>query len=165
MKKVLLITALFLPIAAETQKPPIRVALSSTSTVASSDLRRGFQKKCPNVILNRDPSRADYALEAIDGRSIRSRPWKCHATASLSSTAPETRSIPHPRTSSRALSTTYVWRSPDKRQRTRQPQSKCLINRLVPDCDIAIASPPIGLQKACIDRLGQRINLLGAKIS
>jgi hypothetical protein len=66
MKKVLLITALFLPIAAETQKPPIRVALSSTSTVASSDLRRGFQKKCPNVILNRDPSRADYALEAIE---------------------------------------------------------------------------------------------------
>jgi hypothetical protein len=67
MKKVLLIAALLVPIAAETQKPPIRVALSSTSTVASSDLRRGFQKKCPNVILTRDPSRADYALEAIEG--------------------------------------------------------------------------------------------------
>jgi hypothetical protein len=66
MKKVVLIAALFLPIAAETQKPPIRVALSSTSTVASSDLRRGFQKNCPDVILNRDASRADYALEAID---------------------------------------------------------------------------------------------------
>jgi len=66
MKKVVLIAALFLPIAAETQKPPIRVALSSTSTVASSDLRRGFQEKCPDVILNRDASRADYALEAID---------------------------------------------------------------------------------------------------
>src|ERR1700722_11303295 len=66
MKKVVLIKALFRPLAAETQKPPIRVALSSTSTVASSDLRRGFQKKCPDVILNRDPSRADYALEAID---------------------------------------------------------------------------------------------------
>jgi hypothetical protein len=51
-------------IAAETQKPPIRVALSST--VAWSDLRRGFQTKCPDVILNRDPSHADYALEAIE---------------------------------------------------------------------------------------------------
>jgi hypothetical protein len=61
-----MIAALLLPIAAETQKPPIRVALSSTSTVAASDLRRGFQKKCPDVILNRDPSRADYALEAIE---------------------------------------------------------------------------------------------------
>jgi hypothetical protein len=66
VKKMLLIAALLLPIAAETQKPPIRVALSSTSTVDSGDLRRGFQKKCPNVILNRDPSRADYALEAIE---------------------------------------------------------------------------------------------------
>ena len=66
MKKVVLIAALFLPIAAETQKPLIRVALSSTSTVASSDLRRGFQKKCPDVILNRDAAHADYALEAID---------------------------------------------------------------------------------------------------
>jgi hypothetical protein len=66
MKVLLMIAALLLPIPAETQKPPIRVALSSTSTVASSDLRRGFQKKCPNVILNRDPSRADYALEAIE---------------------------------------------------------------------------------------------------
>ncbi len=67
MEKVLLIiAALLIPTAAETQKRPIRVALSSTSTVASSDLRRGFQKKCPDVILNRDPSRADYALEAIE---------------------------------------------------------------------------------------------------
>jgi hypothetical protein len=40
--------------------------LSSISTVASSDLRRGFQKKCPDVVLNRDPSRADYALEAME---------------------------------------------------------------------------------------------------
>jgi hypothetical protein len=66
MKKALLTAALLLPIAAETQKRPIRVALSSTSTVASSDLRRAFQKKCSNVILNQDPSRADYALEAIE---------------------------------------------------------------------------------------------------
>jgi len=67
VKKVLpMIAALLLPISAETQKPPIRVALSSTSTVAASDLRRGFQKKCPSVILNRDPSRADYALEAVE---------------------------------------------------------------------------------------------------
>jgi hypothetical protein len=66
VKKVILVAALLLPIAAETQKAPLRVALSSTSTVASSDLRRGFQKKCPNVILTQDPSRADYALEAIE---------------------------------------------------------------------------------------------------
>jgi hypothetical protein len=66
MKKVFRIAALLFPIAAETQKPPIRVAFSSTSTVASSDIQRGFQKKCPNVILNRDPSRADYALEAME---------------------------------------------------------------------------------------------------
>jgi hypothetical protein len=67
VKRVLpMIAALLLPIAAETQTPPTRVALSSTSTVPSRDLRRGFRKKCPAVILNRDPSRADYALEAIE---------------------------------------------------------------------------------------------------
>jgi len=33
--------------------------------VPESDLRRAFQKKCRNVILNHDPSRADYALEPI----------------------------------------------------------------------------------------------------
>jgi hypothetical protein len=66
MKKVVLIAAFIPPDSSRDAKPPIRVALSSTSTVASSDLRRGFQKKCPDVILNRDASRADYALEAID---------------------------------------------------------------------------------------------------
>jgi hypothetical protein len=64
VKKVLLVTALLLPWAAETQNP-IRVAVSSTSTIDLSELRRAFHKKCPSVILNRDPSRADYALEAI----------------------------------------------------------------------------------------------------
>jgi hypothetical protein len=66
VKKVLLVTALFLPVAAETQRPPIRVAVSSTSTIDLGELRRAFHKKCSNVVLNRDPSRADYALEAID---------------------------------------------------------------------------------------------------
>jgi len=46
-------------------RTPIRVAMSSTSTVPMSDLQQGFEKKCPNVILNRDPARADYALEAM----------------------------------------------------------------------------------------------------
>src|ERR1700727_1530048 len=64
MKKALLGTALVLPWAAETQKP-IRVAVSSTSTIELSELRRAFHRKCPNVILNRDPLQADYALEAI----------------------------------------------------------------------------------------------------
>ena len=50
-------------IAARTRS--IRVAVSSTSSVPESDLRRAFQKKCRNVILNHDPSRADYALEPI----------------------------------------------------------------------------------------------------
>jgi hypothetical protein len=64
-KSVLLVTALFSPIVAETQKPPTRVALSSTSTIDLSELRQAFHEKCPSVVLNRDPSRADYALEAI----------------------------------------------------------------------------------------------------
>jgi hypothetical protein len=65
-ESVLLAMALFLPVAAEAQRPPIRVAVSSTSTIDLGELRRAFRKKCSNVVLNRDPSRADYALEAID---------------------------------------------------------------------------------------------------
>jgi hypothetical protein len=64
MRRVILVAVLCLPVAAQTRKP-IRVAVSSTSTVPTSDLQRGFEKKCPNVILNHDPARADFALEAI----------------------------------------------------------------------------------------------------
>ena len=66
MRSRLILTALVLAFAAEPQKvPKIVVALSSTSTVAASDIRNAFQKKCPNVILTREPLKADYALEAM----------------------------------------------------------------------------------------------------
>jgi hypothetical protein len=66
MKNLFLLTVLFLlPCAAQAQKTPKSVALSSTSTVAASDIRKGFQKKCPNVSLTLEPVKADYALEAM----------------------------------------------------------------------------------------------------
>ena len=66
MKNLFLLTVLFLlPCAAQAQKTPKLVALSSTSTVAASDIRKGFQKKCPNLSLTLEPVKADYALEAM----------------------------------------------------------------------------------------------------
>jgi hypothetical protein len=66
MKNLFLLTVLLLlPCAAHAQKTPKLVALSSTSTVAASDIRMGFQKKCPNVSLTLEPAKADYALEAM----------------------------------------------------------------------------------------------------
>jgi hypothetical protein len=65
--KFLLLTVLLLPLAAEAQKTSKQIALSSTSTVAASDIRKGFAKKCPNVTITRYPSKADYALEAMAG--------------------------------------------------------------------------------------------------
>ncbi len=65
MKNSFLLTVLLLlPCAAQAQKAP-KVTLSSTSTVAASDIRKGFRKKCPNVSLTLEPGKADYALEAI----------------------------------------------------------------------------------------------------
>ena len=65
--RVFLLAALLLPSVAETQKRPIRIAFSSTSTVAAADVRKAFAKKCPNLRLTSDPSRSDYALEAMAG--------------------------------------------------------------------------------------------------
>jgi len=66
MKNLFLLIVLFvLPCAAQAQKTPKLVALSSTSTVAASDIRKGFQKKCPNLSLTLEPVKADYALEAM----------------------------------------------------------------------------------------------------
>jgi len=65
--RVFLLTALLLPSVAETQKRPVRIAFSSTSTVAAADVRKAFAKKCPNLRLTSDPSRSDYALEAMAG--------------------------------------------------------------------------------------------------
>jgi hypothetical protein len=66
MKNLFLLTVLLLlPCAAQAQKTPKFAALSSTSTVAASDIRKGFQKKCPNVSLTLEPAKADYALEAM----------------------------------------------------------------------------------------------------
>jgi hypothetical protein len=67
MESLFLFTALLLPSGAEPQKRPVRIAFSSTSTVAASDVRKAFAKKCPNVKLTSDPSRSDYALEAMAG--------------------------------------------------------------------------------------------------
>jgi len=67
MKNLFLLTVLLLPRVTEPQKIPKRIALSSTSTVAASDLRKGFHKKCPNVSITLDALRADYALEAMAG--------------------------------------------------------------------------------------------------
>jgi hypothetical protein len=60
-----LLTVLLFPCVAEPQKRPLRIAFSSTSTVAASDIRKALAKKCPNVRLTFDPLRSDYALEAM----------------------------------------------------------------------------------------------------
>ena len=65
MKNLFLLTALLLPQVSEPQKRPVRIAFSSTSTVAASDVRKAFAKKCPRLQLTSDPSRSDYALEAM----------------------------------------------------------------------------------------------------
>ena len=67
MKKRFTLILLLLPYIAQAQKLPVRIAFSSTSTVAASDIRKSFAKKCPNVKLTFDPSRSDYALEAMAG--------------------------------------------------------------------------------------------------
>ena len=67
MKTLFLLTALLLPCVAEPQKRPVRIAFSSTSTVAASDIRKAFAKTCPNLRLTSDPLRSEYALEAMAG--------------------------------------------------------------------------------------------------
>ena len=67
MKKRFTLILLLLPYIAQAQRLPVRIAFSSTSTVAASDIRKSFAKKCPNVKLTFDPSRSDYALEAMAG--------------------------------------------------------------------------------------------------
>jgi hypothetical protein len=69
MKKRFALMLLLLPCIAQAQNLPVRIAFSSTSTVAASDIRKAFAKKCPNVRLTFDPSRSDYALEAMAGTS------------------------------------------------------------------------------------------------
>jgi hypothetical protein len=65
MKNLLLLTVLLLPCVAQAQTTPKLIALSSTSTVAATDIKKGFQKKCPNVSITFDALKADYALEAV----------------------------------------------------------------------------------------------------
>ena len=66
MRSFLILMARVLAFVAEAQTTPkIVVALSSTSTVAASDIRKALEKKCANVILTREPLKADYALEAM----------------------------------------------------------------------------------------------------
>ena len=67
IRRAFLLTALLLPSVAGTQKRPVLIAFSSTSTVAADDVRKAFAKKCPNLRLTSDPSRSDYALEAMAG--------------------------------------------------------------------------------------------------
>jgi hypothetical protein len=65
---VLALVLLLLPcIATQEHRLPVRIAFSSTSTVAASDVRKAFAKKCPNLRLTFDPLRSDYALEAMAG--------------------------------------------------------------------------------------------------
>jgi hypothetical protein len=55
------------PMCTEPQKRPVRIAFSSTSTVAASDIRKAFAKTCPNLRLTSDPLRSDCAFEAMAG--------------------------------------------------------------------------------------------------
>jgi hypothetical protein len=66
-KGVLLLIGLLLPSVAEPQKGPVRIAFSSTSTIAATDIRKALAATCPNVLLTTDPLRSDYALEAMAG--------------------------------------------------------------------------------------------------
>jgi hypothetical protein len=42
----------------------IRISLTPRSNVSTSEVAKGFDKHCPNVIITDDPSRADFTLEA-----------------------------------------------------------------------------------------------------
>ena len=66
-KGLFLLIALILPSIAEPQKRPVRIAYSSTSTVAATDLRKALAATCPDVLLTTDPLRSDFALEALAG--------------------------------------------------------------------------------------------------
>lgn len=45
-------------------KPPVKVLLSPASTVASADLVKYFQQRCPNVTITLAPKESNYMLEA-----------------------------------------------------------------------------------------------------
>ena len=66
-KGVFLLIALLPPSVAEPQKGPVRIAFSSTSTIAAIDIRKALAANCPDVLLTTDPLRSDYALEAMAG--------------------------------------------------------------------------------------------------
>jgi len=66
-KGVFLLVALLLPSVAEPQKRPVRIAFSSTSTIAATDIRKALAATCPDAVLTTDPLRSDYALEAMAG--------------------------------------------------------------------------------------------------
>jgi hypothetical protein len=66
-KGVFLLIALLLPSVAESQKGLVRIAFSSTSTVAATDIRKALAATCPDALLTTDPLRSDYALEAMAG--------------------------------------------------------------------------------------------------
>ncbi len=65
MRSLLILGVLVSAFVVEAQRAPRVIALSSTSTVAAPDIRKGFQDKCSNVSLTLEPLKADYALEAM----------------------------------------------------------------------------------------------------
>ena len=48
------------------QANPIRIALTTNSTVKSADMVKGLGSNCPDVSLTVDPAKADYTLEAVE---------------------------------------------------------------------------------------------------
>ena len=66
-KALFLLIALMLPSIAEPQKRPVRIAFSSTSTVAAADIRKALAATCHDAVLTTDPLRSDYELEALAG--------------------------------------------------------------------------------------------------
>jgi hypothetical protein len=55
----------------------IRIALTQRSNVSTSEVGKGLDRHCPDVIISDDPQKADYDLEAWDtGAGPGRKPYK-----------------------------------------------------------------------------------------
>jgi|HubBroStandDraft_4_1064222.scaffolds.fasta_scaffold742016_1 hypothetical protein len=60
-----------------------KIAVAPRSTMATSQLLKGFRESCPNVTVTSDEGSADYVIEANGPNAAEfRRPWRSLATTS-----------------------------------------------------------------------------------
>jgi hypothetical protein len=60
-----------------------KIAVAPRSTMATSQLLKGFRESCPNVTVTSDEGSADYVIEANGPNTAEfRRPWRSLATTS-----------------------------------------------------------------------------------